>query len=679
MPRRILVVIVLLALLPGGVATVPAVASAPAVASVARAEEPCLAGRVTPFGETDPSMTILAAEPPTACRALDLDAGRHAVLPRKTNNGPWALVDADGRTVCARDEADLGAPWCDVPTAGPHRLLVEHPGQDVDQPAAVSVTALESSAGCRSAADTSWASDAVVQEIRSPAQVDCRPIGAAAGDRLVRDGSYSRAYPAGRADIEVIDGEGRPVCVDHEDTAHGCVLGGQSPYRVVTWVTSIDPFDAQEPYRYAVRSLDPIAGCPLVEASPLGTPVAELPRSRGCWQYDAVEGRRFLPLSAWLDGATPPRSSDGGFNIVLDSRFERGCDFDGCQRPFGTERVTVLRSVLGGDLALGVYHPQDPVGCRPSEADLTTTHGRVAAAELLCLSYDEPRGTGLMLAVPPGADNALVGRTVTWFDAAGATMCDTDYVSVSTCRASGPGPYHAVVGRGPGFSYAASAMVYDDFLTPPDRCVDVPVDGQVELRFAADGPARCLATAANITTEEITVERTSGEGRVLLVQALGTGRCRSLAGHGFSERSVARCEWVGSAPGRRTMLLTSDGVAATVRVSRTEHGSNTPPEPEPEPQPPGTTVRNLDRPLLRGVARVGRTVRVTRGRWTPAPSAYRFVWQVGDRRLPGLERRRLRLRPFHRGKRIRVHVVAGRSGAQPGVAVTRPVTVRRRR
>ena len=285
-----------------------------------------------------------------------------------------------------------------------------------------------------------------------------------------------------------------------------------------------------------MRSLDPIAGCPLVEASPLGTPVAELPRGRGCWQYDAVEGRRFLPLSAWLDGATPPRSSDGGFNTVLDSRFERGCDFDGCQRPFGTERVTVLRSVLGGDLALGVYHPQDPVGCRPSEADLTTTHGRVAAAELLCLSFDEPRGTGLMLAVPPGADNALVGRTVTWFDAAGATMCDTDYVSVSTCRASGPGPYHAVVGRGPGFSYAASAMVYDDFLTPPDRCVDVPVDGQVELRFAADGPARCLATAANITTEEITVERTSGEGRVLLVQALGTGRCRSLAGHGFSER-----------------------------------------------------------------------------------------------------------------------------------------------
>ena len=70
---------------------------------------------------------------------------------------------------------------------------------------------------------------------------------------------------------------------------------------------------------------------------------------------------------------------------------------------------------------------------------------------------------------------------------------------------------------------------------------------------------------------------------------------------------------------------------------------------------------------------------MTRGRWTPAPSAYRFVWQVGARRLPGLERRRLRLRPFHRGKRIRVHVVAVRSGAQPGVAVTRAVTVRRRR
>ncbi len=676
MPRRILVVLVLLALLPGGAAPATAAAS-----DLSTAEEPCLQGRVTPFGETDPAMTILAAEPPIACRSLDLDAGRHAILPRKTNNGPWTLLDADGRTVCARDDPDLDAPWCDVPTAGVHRLLVEHPGQDVepagrglrDRPGVQRGLSLRG----RPVVGVGRGHPGDRQPCAGGLPADRR--GGRGPDRHGR--SLQRGVPrwTGR---HRGDRRSRPAGV-HRPRGHrprlrprwavavpGRDLGDLAPIRSTL----------QEPYRFAVRSLDPIAGCPLVEASPLGTPVADLPRGHGCWQYDAVEGRRFLPLSAWLDGATPPRSSDGGFNIVLDSRFERGCDFYGCQRPFGTERITVLRSVLGGDLALGVYHPQDPVGCRPSEADLTTTHGRVAAAELLCLSYDEPRGTGLMLAVPPGADNALVGRTVTWFDAAGETMCDTDYVSVSTCRASGPGPYHAVVGRGPGFSYAASAMVYDDFLTPPDRCVDVPVDGQVELRFAADGPARCLATAANITTEEITVERTSGEGRVLLMQALGTGQCRRLDGYGFSERSVGRCEWEGSAPGRRTMLLTSDGTAATFRVSRTEHGSNTPdPEPEPEPQPPGTTVRNLDRPLLRGVARVGRTVRVTRGRWTPAPSAYRFVWQVGARRLPGLERRRLRLRPFHRGKRIRVHVVAGRSGAQPGVAVTRTVTVRRRR
>lgn len=81
-------------------------------------------------------------------------------------------------------------------------------------------------------------------------------------------------------------------------------------------------------------------------------------------------------------------------------------------------------------------------------------------------------------------------------------------------------------------------------------------------------------------------------------------------------------------------------------------------------------------PSIQGTPRVGETLSVTNGQWSPSNVELRYQWFVDGKRIVGARERTFSLRPEYAGKRVRVRVAARHpdlQNAQPYAAPTAPV------
>ncbi|MFC9591234.1 hypothetical protein ACFTUC_15785 [Streptomyces sp. NPDC056944] len=76
-------------------------------------------------------------------------------------------------------------------------------------------------------------------------------------------------------------------------------------------------------------------------------------------------------------------------------------------------------------------------------------------------------------------------------------------------------------------------------------------------------------------------------------------------------------------------------------------------------------------PSVTGTVRVGRTLTLNRGTWTPAPTSYAYQWYANGRAISGATRATFTLTKAQRGTKITVRVTALRTGHTSGVAWTR--------
>lgn len=72
---------------------------------------------------------------------------------------------------------------------------------------------------------------------------------------------------------------------------------------------------------------------------------------------------------------------------------------------------------------------------------------------------------------------------------------------------------------------------------------------------------------------------------------------------------------------------------------------------------------SLERPIVVGATRVGRTVTCRVGSWEGANS-YAFQWLVGGREMPDATERSFRLRAADRGRRVACAVTASNAGGE---------------
>ncbi|MEV6249302.1 hypothetical protein AB0M38_24285 [Streptomyces sp. NPDC051742] len=75
-------------------------------------------------------------------------------------------------------------------------------------------------------------------------------------------------------------------------------------------------------------------------------------------------------------------------------------------------------------------------------------------------------------------------------------------------------------------------------------------------------------------------------------------------------------------------------------------------------------------PYVTGTVRVGRTLTLNRGTWTPAPTSYTYQWYANGRAITGATRTTFTPASAQRGMRITVKVTAQRTGHYSGVAWT---------
>jgi hypothetical protein len=628
----------------------------------------CPPGAVPAFGESSPSMRIAAAEPWLACRAVEMRAGRHLVF---SYSGNWNLLTSDGEAVCDFFEEPFLRAMCTVPRAGDYRLVSRHLGDTTPgfEGARFSIAFLGPGAvGCQPSLDTSWSSPAVSQRVDTNLQVDCHAMPGNPGDRVgFGGGPEVPTYPAAKVETEVVDAAGRLVCDDLAEPGYGCLLEGSPPYRLISWVSSALLVEPDAGYVLAARSLDPALGCPLVtEATPFNTPVSGLHRGAGCWQYDVAPGEEIRPVvgkvtSSGIDAGEERLS---GVGALLGPDFVSRCSYGGC-RSTSPGRHTVVTNLKGGEHVLGIYRWPDSRGCRPLATDFTTLRGALDGAQMMCVLLDVPDGWGMGVVLATPDEDLLMAR---WYNAAGENICEGDFARVTVCTAQGPGPYHVIVGDGGAHDYIISAFDYQPPLSPPQECVDTRLGESVQLSLSAQTSTVCFLAGPSGMGEDISVDRIDGSGRFQLIRIAGGGSCDDNI-LDFTESAQLGCApSSGGSATRRAITVVGDGGTATLSVIRTE----TSPEPEP------VTLRNLQRPTLLGKAWVGRTLRAKPGAWTPAGTRYYYVWHVAGRRLPGTTNPKLKLIPRFRGKPITVAVVAVRAGYDPGLAFSKPVTVRRK-
>jgi 5-hydroxyisourate hydrolase-like protein (transthyretin family) len=80
------------------------------------------------------------------------------------------------------------------------------------------------------------------------------------------------------------------------------------------------------------------------------------------------------------------------------------------------------------------------------------------------------------------------------------------------------------------------------------------------------------------------------------------------------------------------------------------------------PAATATAVTVAVRPRIRGIAKVAKTLRVTKGTWTPTTVTKKIQWLANGKRIKGATKNRLRLTKKLAGKRISVRIVASAPG-----------------
>ncbi|WP_017239424.1 hypothetical protein [Streptomyces sp. SS] len=85
----------------------------------------------------------------------------------------------------------------------------------------------------------------------------------------------------------------------------------------------------------------------------------------------------------------------------------------------------------------------------------------------------------------------------------------------------------------------------------------------------------------------------------------------------------------------------------------------------------GLAPKATSAPYVSGTVRVGRTLTVNKGVWTPAPGSYTYQWYANGRAISGATKSWFTLTKTQRGTRITVKVTAYRTGHTAGIAWTR--------
>lgn len=237
------------------------------------------------------------------------------------------------------------------------------------------------------------------------------------------------------------------------------------------------------------------------------------------------------------------------------------------------------------------------------------------------------------------------------------------------------------VGRGSMFWFHEGMYPGSDFMTL--------ADGTVSRNGALMATVRGEFEETRIRT--YVLPRSPREGAVppLPTPACETSTSAGLASPTFAPDSSALAweesdgVWIKNAPAdcdvQQSLVIAGASEPSWSAAPMQTIRPPAPPKPSPPAPPaPGPTAFTMSKkPAISGVARSGRKLKVSAGRWSPGPASISYRWYRNGRPIAGATKSAYKVRSGDRSKRLSVKVTVRRPGVTARSITTTSVKVRR--
>ncbi|MEU0096499.1 hypothetical protein [Kribbella sp. NPDC006257] len=506
---------------------------------------------VAPFGA--PGNAVATGDLPsnaTGCRSVGLSAGPHSLrLYPGAVFGSYvraAVYDEAGQRIC-----DDPQQICTVPVAGTHTIVLTNTGSAIDYK--LSVIDLGDSRGCASEVGTSWDLPLLEKTRSSVVQLDCQPIQARAGDRiLVR--SPSRVY-GDIASTMVVDGHGAATCPTVLEV-DGCVVDGIGPFRVLS---AIDQSAEPNEYQLEIGRLSNPIGCSPVVLSKFGSPAPTSPDGSRCRQLTVDTPGTYV--------VDPVGSLE-----VLGLFGEDGLRV--CEQGTRCELKAAGKYNLVASTAqpVAIFPLTSTNGCVTQGTDTSKAVSGTAlpAGQYDCLTLASAVGAAVIITEPaaPTQTNGFV------LDALGNQICYWDSQGAWPCKLTGTGPFRAIFGDNPYTNAAPYRLTIARIDSAGCQILpqgDFTIPGGVTAALSPDRFTACytIPAGSHSAGEVVQLARTgaTGQAKLKVVDSEGVTPCHIDATSGSFDGCVF------TAGKSYTVFLTGDATTAGFRLTRRDVSS----------------------------------------------------------------------------------------------------------
>ncbi|MFJ4784295.1 Tat pathway signal protein [Streptomyces sp. NPDC088794] len=548
----------------------------------------------------------------------------------------FSVLDATGKKVCDRVATTNGWKVCALTPGVAHTVLVT--GRDLPAGYTLTrrdVTATASSAGCTPTAAAKVGGPSVAGASDGPGTVTCHQITtAAATDVLhvnVRDA-------LGTANIAVFGGDGGAECSYRNSP---CAVTGSTTHQVL--VQTPDNLKAAPAYHLDALRVATAAGpapeCTRVPSVSYGygpvTGTLDEQHSAVCAVLPTAGFDHFYAQIKDTTGAT-----DTAVPALYNAKWANGCFWTssgyecGVGGPAFESAPTLLvlglpektsttaysarlacAATLCGPDKVGVTAVSPGTGVAGTKVTLTVTGTALPANATVRLTQDGQTLTATTDSV--SADNRTLKATV---DLTGAAFGTWNVSVFAGCCEFQRGTFTVTL---PQLTNTAppkvtgTAKVGAKVTAAPGSWSAAP--SSYTYQWKADGTAISGATASTYTVPA------------------------SLVGKKLSVTVVAV----------RSGYQSGSATSAAVTVAK------------------GDAPKASKVPVISGTAKVGRTLKSTKGTWSPSPTTYSYQWYANGKAISGATKTSLVLKAAQKGKKITVKVVAHRTGHKDGSAVSK--------
>ncbi|MFK4099868.1 Tat pathway signal protein [Streptomyces sp. NPDC019531] len=578
----------------------------------------------------------------SGCLTIPADTHTGAELLQLVNTSggtpaKFSVLDADGRKVCERSAALNGWTVCALTPGQAHTVLVT--GRDLAADYTLTrrdVTASAASAGCAKTAATKVGGPSVTGAAAEPGTVTCHQVTTdAATDVLhldVRDA-------LGTANIAVFGGDGTAECSFRN---RSCAVTGSTTHQVIVQT----PATLQAAPEYHLDALriatadGPAAECSRVPSVSYGygpvTGTLDEQHSAVCAVLPTAGLDRFDMAITDTTGATATavpalynKSWNNGCSLYIPSGWQ--CAAGGSSSA-ASPSVLVLglpekasstsysaklacTSTLCGPDKVGVTAVSPATGVAGSKVTLTVTGTALPVSATVRLSLSGKTVTATADSV--SADNRTLTATLDLTGVAAGTW------NVSVLAGGYEFPRGTFTVTEPQLTSTAAPKITGTAKTGA-KVTAVPgswsaAPTSYTYQWKADGKAISGATASTYTVAASVV----GKKLTVTVTAVRSG-------------------W-------------KSGTATSGAVTVAK----------------GDAPKATKTPVISGTAKVGRTLKASKGTWSPAPTSYSYQWYANGKAISGATKSSLVLKTAQKGKKITVKVVAHRTGHKDGSAVSK--------